>query len=92
MTNAESFVRPEQNQQQFYNENELPQYMPKTEEGIGMIQGLGNVMSDTVDYWKEKPLVKLGVRTLGQVEDYANEKLGEDNVRSIGHVINLAPF
>jgi hypothetical protein len=49
-------------------------------------------MSDTVDYWKDKPLVKLGVRTLGQVEDFANEKLGEDNVRSIGHVINLAPF
>jgi hypothetical protein len=31
MTGAEKFVRPEQNQQQFYNENELPQYMPKSE-------------------------------------------------------------
>ncbi len=91
---AESFVRPEQTQKEFYEENTLPQYMPKTEEGINQAVGLGNVIDETVDYWKDKPLgkaVQYGADKLGQATEFASDKLDldEEDKQSLGNLSNL---
>ena len=94
MDSAESFVRPEQTQKEFSEENTLPQYLPKTEEGMDQAIGLGNVIDETVDYWKDRPLgkaVQYGADKLGQATEFASDKLDldEEDEQSLGNLKNL---
>jgi hypothetical protein len=91
-TGAEQFVRPEQTPREFYDNSKLPVFMPPTEAGQQGLETLGNVITETGEYWKDRPLgqvLNYGGEKLGQAEDYLTEKLGEKTVEPLKYLSNI---